>query len=99
MKIYNFFDLSRDQLVDVSRDFVGLILNHHPARFGVLRPNGTENNDVCSISSNSNSISSAEVPMPRFTNGPFKSKKLLQIFCRCLRESIIVKVFTHNANN
>ena len=46
-----------------------LILNHHPARFGVHRPYGTGNNGVCSISSDSNSDSNAEVPMPRFTNG------------------------------
>ena len=40
-----------------------LILNHHPARFGVHRPNGTGNNGVCCISSNSisNSNSNAEV--------------------------------------
>ena len=52
-----------------------LILSDHPAKFGVHRPYGTENNGVCNISSNSNSISSsnsnAEVPMPRFTNGRF----------------------------
>ena len=48
-----------------------LILNRHPARFGVHRPNVTGNNGVYSIrsNSNSNSISNAEVPMPRFTNG------------------------------
>ena len=48
---------------------VPLILNHHPAGFAVHRPNGTGNNDVCCISSNSNSISNVKVPMPRFTNG------------------------------
>ena len=59
----------------MSRDFVcvgggPVILNHHPARFGVHRPNGTENNGVYSISSNSNSnfISNAEVyKWPIFT--------------------------------
>ena len=44
------------------------ILSHHPASFGDHRPYGSENNSVCNIS-NSNSISNAEVPMPRFTNG------------------------------
>ena len=44
-----------------------LILSHHPAKFGVHRPYGTGNNGVCNISSNSNS--SAEALMPRFTNG------------------------------
>ena len=38
-----------------------LTLSDHPAKFGVHRPYGTGNNDVCNISSNSNSI-----PMPRF---------------------------------
>ena len=42
------------------------MLNHHPVTFGVHKPNGTGNNGVYSISSNSNSISNVEVPMPRF---------------------------------
>ena len=54
-----------------------LILSHYPAKFVVNRPYGTGNNDVCNISSSSNSISNsnsnADVPMPRFTNGQFKS--------------------------
>ena len=47
-----------------------LILNHHPARFGVHRPNGTRNNGVYTISSNSksssNSISNAKVPIEAY---------------------------------
>ena len=62
----------------MSRDFVaedeGIILSHRPAKFVVHRLYGTENNGVC-ISFNSNSISNsnsnAEVPMPKFTDGPF----------------------------
>ena len=46
-----------------------LILSDHPATFWVHRPYGTGNKDICNISSNSNSKSNAEVPMPRFTNG------------------------------
>ena len=42
-----------------------LILNHHPARFGVHGPNGTGNNSVCCISSNSNSNCNADVPIPQ----------------------------------
>ena len=46
------------------------ILSHHPAKFGVHRPCRTQNNNVINIRSNSsaNCNSSAEVPMPRFTN-------------------------------
>ena len=48
-----------------------LILSLHPAKFGVHRPNGTGNNGVCNICSNSNcnSNSNTEVPMLRFANG------------------------------
>ena len=42
--------------------------------FGAHKPFGSENNGVCSIISNSNSSSNAEVPMPRFTNGHFHIK-------------------------
>ena len=46
------------------------ILSHHSTKFGVHRLYAARNNDVSNISSNSNS--NAEVPMPRFTNGPNK---------------------------
>ena len=31
------FDMTRDHVIDVSRDFVGEILSHHPAKFVVHR--------------------------------------------------------------
>ena len=60
-----------DHDIEASREVVGgvPILSHHAARFGVHRPYRTGKNGVCSISSNFNSNSNAEVPMPRFTNG------------------------------
>ena len=60
-----------DHDIEASREVVGgvPILSHHAASFGVHRPYRTGKNGVCSISSNFNSNSNAEVPMPRFTNG------------------------------
>ena len=59
-----------------------LILSYHPAKFGVHRPYGTGHNVVCNIDSNSNSNSNAEVPMPRFTNGPFKQRETSLLWSR-----------------
>ena len=76
-----------------------LILNHHPARFGVHGPNRTGNNSVCCISSNSNSNCNAEVPIPpRFTNGHIyqtkKEKKSIPIVMKtCFSEEKLIKQF------
>ena len=68
-----------------------LSLSYHSAKFGVHRPYGTGNNGVSSISSNFNSISSsnssAEVPMPRFTNGCFNVVDCLYLSCCCWHKS------------
>ena len=59
-----------------------LILSHHPAKFGVHKTNGTGNNGVCDISSNSNfnsnfsSNSNAEVYKALFIVKYIKNKNL-----------------------
>ena len=79
-----------DHDIEASREVVGgvPILSHHAARFGVHRPYRTGKNGVCSISSNFNSNSNAEVYKwpKRFFNGknvilhynlaPFGDKKI-----------------------
>ena len=65
------------------------MLSDYPAKFGVNRPYGTENNGVCNIISNSNSNSNAEIPMPRFTNGHKKLyKKVYKNFIKANKSSI-----------
>ena len=96
--------MSRDHIVEVSRDFVGgvpSVLNHHPARFGAHRSYRTGKNGVCCISSNSNSNPNAKVPMPRFTNGRlfiasnicyhlkiYRAKSCVQILLNCDEENM-----------
>ena len=89
---FNVFYFSRDHDIKVSRDFEGGVLNsllsQQPARFGVYRPDGTGNDGVCNISSNSNSISNtnfnAKISIPRFTNGQISGSTVWNVFITCL---------------
>ena len=76
-----------------------LILNHHPARFGVHRPNGTENNGACSISSNSNSNSNCNAQLSHNYNSSSCRKQLqrycVSLFCYFLFFFFISVFFIH----
>ena len=75
-----------------------LNLRGHPANFRVHRPYGTENNGVCNISSDSNSISNsnsnAEVLMPGFTNGPLFYWLLIKRNFRAKALTIMINIRT-----
>ena len=63
----------------ISKSHVTLWMwSSHPAKFGVYKPDGTGNNIVCNISSNSNSISNT-IPMLRFQCRSLQMTRLVQV--------------------